>query len=93
MPIKACRLVPALPFLILAGCATGPRSACDPARVASGASLDRDHAARVAATEDEPAQGRTPGDKGPSPEGIEAIALLEKEILDSRQKDCTNSHP
>jgi hypothetical protein len=90
MPIKACRLVTALPFLILAGCATGPRQACDPARVASGASLDRDHTARVAATEDEPAQGRTPGDKGPSPEGI---ALLEKEILDSRQKDCTDSHP
>ena len=71
----------------MAGCAVGSQSACRPAQVSQNATLDRDHAARVGAGE-EPAQSRSPGEKGPSPEGVEAIALLGKDILDAHAQDC-----
>ena len=72
---------------LLAGCAGGPAPTCNPARATQTATLEREHTARLAAGE-EPALDRSPGEKGPSPEGIEAIALLEKQILDAGAEGC-----
>ena len=83
----AWRLQTAAVLCLMAGCAVGSPPPCKPAGAPQNATLDRDHAARVGA-EEEPAQSRSPGEKGPSPEGVEAIALLEKQILDDRAKDC-----
>jgi hypothetical protein len=44
--------------------------------------MDREHASRVEQAVPEP-------DKGPSPEGIEAIALLEQRMLERHGRDCT----
>ncbi len=85
---RPCLILAVLVLAGCAGCAMGPQPGCGSGSSAQDAALDRDHAARVAAAEDESAQGRTPGEKGPSPEGIEAIALLEKEMLDARRETC-----
>ncbi|WP_447972569.1 hypothetical protein [Nitrospira sp. Kam-Ns4a] len=76
---RAGRALALLPLLVfLAGCAgpIGPAH-CDPARAAHEAQEDRALKARMEI--DEPQ-----ADKGPSPDGIAAIALMEKKILDER---------
>lgn len=93
MPAGGRPLLIAWGLLVLTGCASGGETACRQERDDRSAVLDRDHAARVAATEEESAQIRTPGEKGPTPEGIEAIALVEKQILDSRRKECAPPRP
>jgi len=82
----ALRVQTAAVLCLMAGCAIGSPSTCKPTGAPQNVTLDRDHGARVA-VEEEPAQGRTPGDKGPSPEGVEAIALLGKDIY-AQGQDC-----
>lgn len=66
------------------GCATGPPAHCLKGTAAANAELDKQHEARAAFT----GPGPERGDKGPNPEGIEAIALLEKRMLDAHARDC-----
>lgn len=70
-----------LGLLLLSGCA-GSGTPCPTETAARDAQLDREHASRVEQAVPEP-------DKGPSPEGIEAIALLGQRMLEGRGRDCT----
>jgi hypothetical protein len=69
--------------VIMAGCATGPAEHCRQPMTAQDM-LEKEHAARAEFTSPEPERG----DKGPNPEGIEAIALLEKRMLDAHAREC-----
>ncbi len=66
-----------LGLLLLTGCAGAPQVPCRQDTAVRDARLDREHAARVELAVPEP-------DKGPSPEGVEAIALLEQQVLSAR---------
>lgn len=76
--MKPTRLALAALSLILTACGgtIGPVH-CDPARAAHEAKDDSLHESRVEIDE-------VQADKGPSPDGIEGIALMEKKILDER---------
>ncbi len=67
-----------------AGCATSPPAHCLKGTAAANVELDKQHETRAAFTGPEPERG----DKGPTPEGIEAIALLEKRMLEAHARDC-----
>lgn len=83
--------------LVIAGCSTGPRTPCPPPTGKAASELEQDYMARRTAADAPPAELRTPDDKGPSPEGVEAIALLGSEIMNSRRESCEEqslqSHP
>jgi hypothetical protein len=87
MPTRLLRPQAVAVLCLLAGCAGSPHPACHPARASQPATFDQEHAARVA-VEEEPAQARSPGEKGPSPEGLEALAMVEMQMLDARAADC-----
>lgn len=71
-----------LGLLLLSGCVTNSGVPCPQDTAARDAKMDREHASRVEQAVPEP-------DKGPSPEGIEAIALLEQRMLEGHGRDCT----
>jgi hypothetical protein len=85
---------PLLPAVVisclLAGCAQGPQPACNAGPADRISDMDRDHSVRVAAAQEDSVQARTPDDKGPSAEGVEAIALLGKQMLDNRRDACVS---
>jgi hypothetical protein len=77
MRLSRLALPAVLPVVMTAcGGTIGPVH-CDPARAAHEAKDDSLHESRVEIDE-------VQADKGPSPDGIEGLALMEKKILDER---------
>lgn len=76
--MRPTRLALIVVVLLLTACGgtIGPVH-CDPARAAHEAKDDSLHESRVEVDEAQ-------ADKGPSPDGIEGIALMEKKILDEQ---------
>jgi len=77
-----------LTVLLLAGCAATSPLACPQTTGNRDPAFEGDHRSRVAASEQSPAESRSPDDKGPSPEGVEAIALLGGQLLDAKRESC-----
>jgi len=77
-----------LVVLLLAGCAATSPFSCRQTTGNRDPAFEGEHRSRVAATEQSPAESRSPDDKGPSPEGVEAIALLGGEFLDAKRETC-----
>jgi len=74
--------------LLLGGCSTAPASSCSPSTDKADSTLGDDYAMHRAASVESPAASRTPDDKGPSPEGVEAIALLGSQLIEARREAC-----
>ena len=77
-----------LAFFLLGGCSTTSPVPCPPTAEQPDSALEEEYLKRRAASRESPAESRTPDDKGPSPEGVEAIALLGSQILDAQRETC-----
>ena len=80
--------VAGLVVLFWAGCAATSPLACPQTAGKRDPAFEGGHNSRVAASEQTPAESRSPDDKGPSPEGVEAIALLGGQLMDARRDSC-----
>jgi hypothetical protein len=73
---------------ILEGCSTTAPVPCPTASDAQDPVIQHEHSARVAAKEQAPADERLQEDKGTSAEGVEALALLGRQIMDAERGKC-----
>ena len=75
-------------FFLLVGCSTALPVPCPPPAGQSESELEDNYSKNRAAASQTPAESRSPDDKGPSPEGVEAIALLGSQVLDAQRETC-----
>jgi hypothetical protein len=80
--------LPLLITVMLCGCSTPAPIACPSTGDSQDPVTQHEHTARVAAKEQAPADERLQDQKGTSAEGVEAIALLGKQIMDAERGTC-----